>query len=133
MNISKLQDLINNSKLSKADLIKRTGLSRPTIDSILSGGDFKVSNLELIAKALNVSVSYFFDDCEPNNIAIATKGGNAHVGNKYVNDGSVNEQLLTERISHLEKTLADKEQQLQDAKRDSSRWLSMLEKLIGDK
>jgi transcriptional regulator with XRE-family HTH domain len=133
MNIDRLNNLITSSTLNKVQLAEKCLISRTTLDNVLSGSDAKISTIEALAKALGVNVGYFFDDCEPNNIAIATKGGNAHVGNKYVNDGSVNEQLLTERISHLEKTLADKEQQLQDAKRDSSRWLSMLEKLISDK
>lgn len=62
MNIRKLTTLIDGKKITKASIIKKTGISRPALDSILDGNDFKVSNLEKIAHALCVSVGYFFDD-----------------------------------------------------------------------
>ena len=62
MNVNKLVALIDGKKTTKASVIKKTGISRPALDSILDGNDFKVSNLEKIANALCVSVGYFFDD-----------------------------------------------------------------------
>ena len=62
MNINKLIKLIDGKKTTKASIIKKTGISRPALDSILEGNDFKVSNLEKIASALCVSVGYFFDE-----------------------------------------------------------------------
>ncbi len=62
MNINKLNDLIDGKRTTKASIIKKTGISRPALDAILEGNDFKVSNLEKIANALCVSVGYFFDE-----------------------------------------------------------------------
>lgn len=62
MNFKKLNSLIDKKKITKASIIKKTGISRPALDSILGGNDFKVSNLEKIARALSVTVGYFFDE-----------------------------------------------------------------------
>lgn len=62
MNINKLQSLIDGKKITKAYIIKETGITRPSLDSILAGNDFKVSNLEKIALALKMPVGYFFDE-----------------------------------------------------------------------
>lgn len=62
MNYNKLQELIDGKKITKATVIKKTDITRPSLDSILAGNDFKVSNLEKLAKALKVPVGYFFDE-----------------------------------------------------------------------
>lgn len=62
MNVSKLHGLIDGKNITKAYILKETGITRPTLDFILEGKDFKVSNLEKIAKALKVPVGYFFDE-----------------------------------------------------------------------
>lgn len=62
MNYKRLNVLIDGIKTTKAMVIRGTGISRPALDSILTGNDFKVSNLEKIAKVLEVPVSYFFDE-----------------------------------------------------------------------
>lgn len=49
-------------KISKAQLIKNSGLTRVTIDKILSGGEINVKTLESLANGLGVSVGFFFDD-----------------------------------------------------------------------
>lgn len=79
MNISKLNNLIDGKKTTKASIIKKTGISRPALDSILEGNDFKVSNLEKIARALCVSVGYFFDE------EIEVR----QAGRDYVEDGKI--------------------------------------------
>lgn len=87
MNFSKLRKLIDGKKITKASVIKKTGISRPALDSILDGNDFKVSNLEKIANALCVSVGYFFDE---EDVQIRTsgrdyveKGNIKHEGTEY--------------------------------------------------
>lgn len=62
MNTKKLENLIDGKKITKAYIIRKTGITRPTLDYILEGKDFKVSNLEKIADALKVPVGYFFDE-----------------------------------------------------------------------
>lgn len=58
----KLVQLIDGEKITKAFVVKAAGISRPALDSILAGKDFKVSNLEKLATALGVPVGYFFDE-----------------------------------------------------------------------
>lgn len=110
MDISKLSDLIDGKKITKAMIIKATGISRPALDAILEGNDFKVSNLEKIAKALNVKVGYFFDE----EIAIKNAGRDfvesgkiEHKGTEY-NGGSAVEADLRDQIATLKSQLEDK-------------------------
>ena len=111
MNIRKLNALIDGKKITKASVIKKTGISRPALDSILDGNDFKVSNLEKIADALCVSVGYFFDE----EIEVRTsgrdyveKGKIEHKGPEYNGSTSV-ETDLRDQIAQLKSQLADKE------------------------
>ena len=111
-NIKKLSSLIDGKKTTKASLIKKTGISRPTLDSILDGKDFKVSNLEKIADALCVSVGYFFDEEE---ISIKSAGRDfvergkiEHNGTEY-NGASSLESDLRDQIAILKSQLEDKE------------------------
>ena len=62
MNYQKLKKLIDGKKVTKAKVIRETGISRPALDAILDGNDFKVTNLEKIAECLSVNVGYFFDE-----------------------------------------------------------------------
>lgn len=64
MNVNKLSSLIDGKRITKASIIKKAGISRPALDAILNGSDFKVSNLEKIAMALGVPVGYFFDESD---------------------------------------------------------------------
>lgn len=86
MNINKLNKLIDGKKTTKASIIKKTGISRPALDSILEGNDFKVSNLEKIASALCVSVGYFFDEeieIRQSGRDFVEKGNIEHHGTEY--------------------------------------------------
>lgn len=62
INIKKIQDRMTELKISKAQLIKNSGLTRVTIDKILSGGEINVKTLESLANGLGVSIGFFFDD-----------------------------------------------------------------------
>lgn len=113
MNVRKLNSLIDGKQTTKASIIKKTGISRPALDSILDGNDFKVSNLEKIAKALNVSVGYFFDE---EDIQIREAGrdyvenGNIeHKGTEYNGSVTSSEADLRDQIATLKSQLADKE------------------------
>lgn len=112
MNINKLYDLLRE-KGKKAEVLRKTGLTRPTLESILNGCDFKVSNLERIANALNVRVGYFFDEEDITQIREAgrdyvEKGNIEHKGPEYVGSSSL-EADLREQIAILKSQLADKE------------------------
>ena len=61
MNNNRLRKLLE-PKGAKANILRKTGLTRPTLDNILAGGDFMVSNLEKICDALGIHVAYLFDE-----------------------------------------------------------------------
>lgn len=124
MNINKLYYLLNE-KGKKADLLRKTGITRPTLESILNGGDFKVSNLEKIAEALNVNVGYFFDEDIEVELRSAgrdyvEKGNIEHKGPEYVGNNSNSiESDLREQIAQLRSQLADKDKIIALYERDS--------------
>lgn len=112
MNIKKLNSLIDGKKITKASVVRQTGISRPTLDSILEGNDFKVSNLEKICQALCVRVGYFFDEditIESNQAGRdLSKRDIVHQGTEY-NGTSVTEADLRAQIEQLKSQLKDKD------------------------
>lgn len=122
INIKKIQNKIDELKISKAQLIKNSGLTRVTIDKVLKGGEVNVSTLEALAKGLGVSVGFFFDDIEEiNGSAIsgdggasATSHGQATVGqNQAEHDELI--KLRTE-IKFLKEIITDKDERIAELK-----------------
>ena len=70
MNISKLSKLVNDSKFSKTDICSKCGFTRPTLDNALAGADVKISTITSLAKFFNVSIGYFFDEENNNELLI---------------------------------------------------------------
>ena len=64
MNISKLEKLVKDSKLSKVEIADLAGITRVTLDNALNGSDVKISTVEAIASVLKVSAATFFDDSD---------------------------------------------------------------------
>jgi len=62
MNINKLNELVNSSKLNKVQIAEKCGVSRTTLDNVLAGADAKISTIESLAKVLGVSVGALFGD-----------------------------------------------------------------------
>lgn len=62
MNINRLNDLVNSSKLNKVQIAEQCSISRTTLDNVLSGADAKISTIEALSKVLGVSVGYFFEE-----------------------------------------------------------------------
>ncbi len=62
MNIKRLNELLNASKLNKVQIAERCGVSRTTLDNVLAGADAKISTIESLAKVLGVNVGYLFDE-----------------------------------------------------------------------
>lgn len=113
MNINKLNNLIDGKKTTKASIIKKTGISRPALDSILEGNDFKVSNLEKIARALCVSVGYFFDeeiDIRQAGRDYVEKGKIEHHGTEY--NGSVTQCNLEDENAELKRKLIEAQEKI---------------------
>ena len=92
MNINRIKELIEASKIGKSRLSELTKVSRTTIENLLAGADVKVSTIENLAYVLKVPVGYFFDDGVVNITAsgmqaIATASGAVSVGTKNSVDG----------------------------------------------
>ena len=133
MNINRIKELIETSKIGKSRLSELTKVSRTTIENLLAGADVKVSTIENLAYVLKVPVGYFFDDGVINVTAsgmqaIATESGAVSVGTKNSVDGdSIGTQYnytgydnetrkdtittLTETVATLTKELDTSQQQ----------------------
>lgn len=111
MNFSLLNKLVEKSKLNKYQIAEKAGISRTTLDNALNGADIKVSTIEKLSNVLGVLPAIFFD--EPS--AGVTVSGhhnqvNASGATGNINaDESVDSAVLRERVSALQKLLAEKE------------------------
>lgn len=111
MNVSKIATLIGNSKMNKGQIALQCGVSRTTIENLLSGADIKVSTLESLSKVLGVSPAVFFDNLTEINGSVAVKNNSGTITTGDINaDGNA---VLTERIKLLEKLLDEKERMIQ--------------------
>lgn len=111
MNINKIATLIADSKLNKGQIAIQCGVSRTTIENLLSGSDIKVSTLEALSKVLGVSPALFFDDISAINGSVAVKNNSG-----TITTGDINSDLnagYAERIKLLEKLLDEKERTIQ--------------------
>lgn len=123
VNIKKIQDKIDELKLSKAQLIKNSGLTRVTIDKILKGGEVNVSTLEALAKGLGVSVGFFFDDVEEiNGSAISGDGGASATSHGHASVGqnqAEHDELirLREENKYLKSMLAERDATIAENRR----------------
>lgn len=63
MNASKLKRAVETSPLTKKEIARRSNISPQALAAILDGGaDPKVSNLQAIAKVLDIKMSFLFDE-----------------------------------------------------------------------
>jgi len=86
MNINNLLSLLKSKNLSQEKLAAKIGMSRTGLNDLIKRNDLKVSVLEKIAEALNVSVGYFFDETDSNNGIIQNGKHNYHAST----NGSIN-------------------------------------------
>lgn len=123
VNIKKIQDKIDELKMSKAQLIKNSGLTRVTIDKILKGGEVNVSTLESLAKGLGVSVGFFFDDVEEiNGSAISGDGGASATSHGHASVGqnqAEHDELirLREEVKYLKQMLAERDETISESRK----------------
>ena len=117
MNIKKLSDLIEERKITKVSVLRKSGISKPTLDKILQGRDFKVSNLEKLAKALKVPVGFLFDDYEATGMvkveATAQYSAAANQGDASV---VVGDDVMAEKIKALEAIILEKDERIKELK-----------------
>lgn len=117
MNIIKLAELLKASSLNKLQVAERCGISRTTLDNVLSGADAKISTIEALAKVLGVKVGYFFDEEVGTSIVQSAMNGNNASNRGKIEFGDIsvsdNSSILKERVSLLEKLLEEKERTIQ--------------------
>lgn len=110
MNISKLNELFENSKLSKVEFAKRCDITRATLDNALQGGDIRVSILEKIASVLQIPVGTLFEDSSP---SVSLSGDhnqvNGHGASGNINGASAEMAALKERNDSLERIIESKD------------------------
>ena len=132
MNINRIREAIEVSKISKSELSKLTKVSRTTIENLLAGADVKVSTIENLAYVLKLPVGYFFDDNIVNITAsgaqsIATNSGDVTYNGQTDNNGRIGVQnnygchdskdkkdnvtTLTDTVATLTKELETSQQQ----------------------
>lgn len=109
MNINRLNQMFENSKLSKVEFAKRCGITRATLDNALQGGDIRVSILEKIASVLDIPVGTLFDDSPSLSLMGDNNQVNAHGAHDNINGGTVDVAVLEERIKAMQQLLQEKE------------------------
>jgi len=62
MNFNKIAEFCDKNRISLPDLADQIGVSKPGLYRSIQNQSMKVETLEKIAKALNVSITQFFDD-----------------------------------------------------------------------
>lgn len=113
VNVVKLAKAIEFSHIPKAELARRAGCSRLTIENILHGGDPYISNIAALGNALGVSVGFLLDEEPEESMAPDTT-----VSERFLSESSESRRFLTpekERfyvkiISTLHERVRDKEQ-----------------------
>jgi len=98
MNINTIRKLIKEKEITQNDIASQMGISGNAISQKLKKGDFKVSDLEKMAKILEVPVNYFFEEEKNEN-------GFNHVANVHGNKQHVivnGDKVLLEKIKGLE-------------------------------
>jgi len=108
MNINKLVDLMKINKINQRELAKLINQSQTALSQSIQRQDLKISTLEKIAAALNVPVSYFFDEDNKGNNNIIVKNNNGHNNNVNISHNSNDLQkieMLEKRIKDLEKII----------------------------
>ncbi|MBD5280376.1 MAG: hypothetical protein HDS35_07525 [Bacteroides sp.] len=113
LNICKLNQEIERSKFTKSEIASNCKIDRKTIENVLAGRDPKLSTITSLATFLNLSISYLFDEDVS---SVHTEGNYSPAtttGNVSMNFG---DQILSERVRHLEELLAEKNERISELK-----------------
>lgn len=109
MNYNKIKLLCVEREISIDDLSKKIGMSKAGLYTSMTNNSLKIENLEKIASALNVPISYFFDTDENGQTGNIVPLETVNVyKTRYEKQKTENEYLKRE-IEHLKDKLADKE------------------------
>lgn len=114
---AKVKEKLLNHGYVLADVAKRMGIIPQTLQSLLSAEDIKTGVLENIAKSINESIYFFYE--EGSNTAISDNSGISVAGNENHVNGEVNK--LVDIISAQSMQLSKSQEQI-------DRLLTLLEK-----
>lgn len=109
-NLMIIKDIAERRRISIRELAEKVGIKENQIHVMCRTNSTKIDTLEKISRALDVSVTTFFDVEGCHN---ETHGDNSPIG-----DGNmVNaDPLLTERVKSLETLLAEKDERIAELK-----------------
>lgn len=62
LNINKIKNAIENSRMTQDEIAKKGGFSRTTLNNLLNGADVKISTVVNLSEVLGVPASEFFSD-----------------------------------------------------------------------
>lgn len=97
---------LKKAGVSITEIASLLGMSRQSLSQALSVKDVKTGLIEDLSKALNVPLSYFYNDSSSQN---AVANGNKSVAAINSNISSSAEDVLKERVKALESIVAEKE------------------------
>ena len=97
---------LKKAGVSITEIASLLGMSRQSLSQALSVKDVKTGLIEDLSKALNVPLSYFYNDSSSQN---AVANGNKSVAAINSNISSSAEDDLKERVKALESIIAEKE------------------------
>ncbi len=114
---SKLRAIREERGLSQRELAQRAGISTNAVSLIERDENSpSVSTLQNLAAALNVKMSYFFDDHEPAQVLHVKEGNRPAISSKGVNieglDGKLNYQEMEPFLVTLEPNSGSGERQV---------------------
>ena len=97
---------LKKAGVSITEIASLLGMSRQSLSQALSVKDVKTGLIEDLSKALNVPLSYFYNDSSSQN---AVANGSKSVAAINSNISSSAEDVLKERVKALESIVAEKE------------------------
>lgn len=115
LNTQKIEHIMIAANLTRESLCSLIKIEPETLDSILNGGDEKVSVIEAIAKGLKVNIGCLFEDEENVEIRNAgrdfvEKGKIEHNGTEHnASDSIPNSELIKINIELSHKLIASQE------------------------
>lgn len=101
----KIRKLCEKKNLPPTELARYLGKSKQAVYEMLDKQDLNTSILRQVAAYFNVPISYFFDEPQQPTITQTIERGD----NNTQTAGVADDLLLREKISNLEKLLAEKE------------------------
>jgi len=106
--LQKIKDLLKVKKMTYEELSVEIDKSKPTVVNYFNEkSKIDIDTIEKIAKALNVPVSYFFEETTS---AVSNSGNGNNHSTVIIGGEKYNVPVLLEKIKGLESRLKDKEE-----------------------